>query len=123
VQCGTRFLASQEAIITDEYKAAIVGAKSSDIVWTNKMAGTNSSVINTPQVSEGGLRVGFPFNKMLLHPWTKSLTRMYLLKGAMEKYDQAAFDPAIQYWQAGKGVDGIDSVLSCDDIIKQFTYN
>jgi len=122
VQCGTRFLCTKEAEVTDAYKNAIVNSTSDDIVWTNKMAGTNSSVINTPQVSEGGLRVGFPFSAMLKHPWTKSIARMWLLKGAMEKYDQAAFDPNVQYWQAGKGVDGIDSVLSCEDVIKSYEW-
>ena len=57
-QLGTRFLASHECQVTDSYKQAIVKATSADIVWTNKLAGTNSSVIRTPQVEEGGLRVG-----------------------------------------------------------------
>ena len=99
-----------------------MGADADDVVLTNKLAGTFSSVIRTPQVEEGGLRVGFPFNHMLKHPWTKSLARMYLLKGAIEKYDQAAFDPDVQYWQAGKGVDGIEGVLSCQEVIDQFGW-
>eukprot|EP00520_Triparma_pacifica_P018713 CAMPEP_0118631686 /NCGR_PEP_ID=MMETSP0785-20121206/36_1 /TAXON_ID=91992 /ORGANISM="Bolidomonas pacifica, Strain CCMP 1866" /LENGTH=322 /DNA_ID=CAMNT_0006522391 /DNA_START=138 /DNA_END=1103 /DNA_ORIENTATION=- len=116
-QLGTRFLATSEAKVTDAYKNAIVGAKAEDIVWTNKMAGTNSSVINTPMVSEGGLRTNAFVSWLLRTPATKALTRLYLLKGALEKYDQAAFDPDVQYWQAGKGVDGINSILSCKDVI------
>ena len=48
------------------------------------------------------------------------MTRLYLLTGAIKKYDQAAFDPNCQYWQAGKGVDGITSVESVRDILKMF---
>ena len=36
-QVGTRFLATHECQVTASYKAAIVGASSSDIVWTNKV--------------------------------------------------------------------------------------
>ena len=38
----------------------------------------------------------------------------------MDKYDQAAFDPSIQYWQAGKGVDSIQKIQSCKDIMAEF---
>ena len=48
-QLGTRFIATHECKVTDSYKRAIVSAASTDIVWTNKLAGTNSSVIRTPQ--------------------------------------------------------------------------
>jgi nitronate monooxygenase len=94
-QLGTRFLATHEANVTDAYKQAIVKASSSDIVWTNKLAGTNSSVINTPMVSEGGLRTNALVSFLLRTPATKALTRLYLLQGALEKYDQAAFDPEV----------------------------
>ena len=47
---GTRFLATPECKITDAYKDGIVGASEEDIVWTNKLAGVNSSVIRTPTV-------------------------------------------------------------------------
>ena len=120
VQCGTRFLATEEAKITDAYKNAIVQAKRDDIVWTNKMAGTNSSVIYTDMVAEGGLRTNSFVSYLLRNSMTKSLTRLWLLKGALEKYDQAAFDPNVQYWQAGKGVDGIDAVLKCEEVLKKF---
>mmetsp|Transcript_11934 Transcript_11934/g.24224 ORF Transcript_11934/g.24224 Transcript_11934/m.24224 type:complete len:346 (+) Transcript_11934:68-1105(+) len=120
VQCGTRFLASEEAKVTDAYKNAIVSSSSDDIVWTNKMAGTNSSVIRTPMVEEGGLRTNAFLSFLLRQPMTKAMTRLWLLKGAMDKYDQAAFDPEIQYWQAGKGVDCIHAIQSCREIMEEF---
>ena len=50
-QLGTRFLATHEAKITQSYKNAIVAATPDDIVWTNKLAGTNSSVIAVPTIT------------------------------------------------------------------------
>lgn len=99
---------------------AIVNASSKDIVWTNKLAGTNSSVINTETVSEGGLRTNSFVSFMLKQRMTKSLTRLFLLNAALDKYAQAAFDPAVQYWQAGKGVEGIDEILTCEEVIRRF---
>ena len=56
VQLGTRFLATTECKITDSYKQAIVDSSEDDIVWTNKIAGNNSSVIKTADIMKGGLQ-------------------------------------------------------------------
>lgn len=119
-QVGTRFLATHECNVTASYKRAICGATSDDIVWTNKLAGTNSSVIRTAQVEEGGLRVG-PLTAFLLsNSYTKLLTRTWMLTRAIEKYRQAAFDEECELWQAGKGVDRIHEVLSCKQVVDGF---
>ena len=56
VQMGTRFLATHECKVTQSYKQAIIESSEEDIVWTNKIAGNNSSVIKTKDVMQGGLR-------------------------------------------------------------------
>jgi len=119
-QLGTRFLATPEAQVTASYKQAIVDATPDDIVWTNKLAGTNSSVIRTAQVEEGGLRVG-PFTSWLLrNRYTKLLTRTLMLTRAMETYKKAAFQEEYQVWQAGRGVGSIHAVESCADVLAKF---
>ena len=120
VQLGTRFLATPEARVPEEYKQAIVAARAADIVWTNKLAGTNSSVIRTAQVEEGGLRVHPIVGWLLRNSYTKNLTRMLMLTRAMETYKKAAYDGRCEIWQAGKGVEHISAVESCDDILKRF---
>ena len=120
VQLGTRFLASPEAKVTDSYKNAIVKAVASDIVWTNKLAGTNSSVIRTPQVESGGLRVNPLVGWLLTNSYTKTITRMLMLTRAIETYKKAAFDDKYEIWQAGKGVEKIHSIEPCADIIRRF---
>jgi len=109
----------EQCIITNAYKQAIVDANEEDIVWTNKMAGTNSSVILTDQVSEGGLRTNAFVSWLLQSPF-KGMTRLYLLNNALKKYDQAAFDENCQYWQAGKGVNEIKSIQSVAEVMKNF---
>ena len=85
-----------------------------------KLAGTNSSVIRTPQVEEGGLRVGPLTAWLLANRYTKLLTRTYMLTSAIEKYRKAAFEEDCELWQAGKGVDAIQEVLTCKEVLDQF---
>ena len=38
----------------------------------------------------------------------------------METYKKAAFDDQVEIWQAGKGVDRIESIESCADVLEGF---
>ena len=51
-----------------------------------------------------------------------SLTTIFehRLKKAMETYKKAAFDDQVEIWQAGKGVDRIESIESCADVVEGF---
>lgn len=120
VQIGTRFLATHECMITDSYKQAIVKANEEDIVWTNKIAGNNSSVISTPDILKGGLRTGPVISFMLKKKRLKKYARMYLMSQGLKKYNKAAFDDNVQFWQAGKGVGNIKSIESVKDVIAPF---
>ena len=120
VQMGTRFIATHECKVTNSYKQGIVNAKAEDIVWTNKLAGTESSVIRTPMVEKGGLRVNSFISFLLRQPMTKSYARMFLLSKAVSSYKRATFDETHQIWQAGKGVADINQVESVEDILSRF---
>lgn len=120
VQMGTRFLATHECKVTDSYKQAIVDAEEGDIVWTNKIAGNNSSMIKTEDVMKGGLRTGPVISYMLKNRKLKKYARMYLMYRGLKNYSKTAFDDKVQYWQAGKGVGNIKSVLSAADVVKEF---
>jgi nitronate monooxygenase len=119
-QIGTRFLATTECQITDAYKHAIVASRESDIVWTNKLAGVNSSVIRTDDVEAGGLRAGPVLSRLLKHPKTKNAARMMLLMRAVHRYKKTTSDAGYQYWQAGKGVGEIKSVEPVADVMNTF---
>ena len=120
VQMGTRFLATHECKITDAYKQAIVDSHEEDIVWTNKIAGNNSSMIKTDDIMRGGLRTGPIINYMLRRPKLKKYARMYLMSRGLKNYSKTTFDDSVQYWQAGKGVGNITSVKSVAEVVQEF---
>ena len=66
------------------------------------------------------MRTGPVTSWLLRNPWTKLLTRTYLLTNAIQQYKKAAFDPNYELWQAGKGVDAIDAVESCAEVLSRF---
>ena len=121
VQLGTRFLATTECKITDSYKQAIVDSSEEDIVWTNKIAGNNSSVIKTADIMRGGLRTGPIINYMLRKRRLKKYARMWLMSKGLRNYSKTAFDDNVQFWQAGKGLGNINSVTSVAEVIKEFS--
>lgn len=120
VQVGTRFLATHECKVTNSYKQAIVDSTEEDIVWTNKIAGNNSSVIKTPDIMRGGLRTGPIINYMLRKPKLKKYARMYLMSKGIKNYSKTAFDDSVQFWQAGKGIGQIDSIKSVREVVADF---
>ena len=120
VQLGTRFLATTECKITDSYKQAIVESSEEDIVWTNKIAGNNSSVIKTADIMRGGLRTGPIINYMLRKRRLKKYARMWLMSKGLRNYSKTAFDDNVQFWQAGKGLGNINSVTTVAEVIKEF---
>ncbi len=121
VQMGTRFLATHECKVTQSYKQAIIDSSEEDIVWTNKIAGNNSSVIKTKDVMQGGLRTGPIINFMLRQSKLKRYARMYLMSRGLKNYNKTAFDDSVQFWQAGKGVGNVQSVKYVADIIEEFS--
>ena len=120
VQLGTRFLATHECMITDSYKQAIVDSSEDDIVWTNKIAGNNSSVIKTDDIMKGGLRTGPVINYMLRKPSLKKYARMWLMSKGIRNYSKTAFSDDVKFWQAGKGLGNIKSVESVADVLQEF---
>lgn len=121
VQMGTRFLATTECKVQDDYKQAIVKSTEKDIVWTNKLAGTNSSVIRTKEIEKGGLMVNPLFGFLLKNPNTKKLMRTLLLLRSIQTHKKVVLEKGYgQIWQAGKSVEGIHEVLSAGEIVRKF---
>jgi nitronate monooxygenase len=121
VQLGTRFIASKECTAHEDYKKAIINAKSIDIVATDKISGVPVSIIKTPYIESIGTSAG-PFARwMLKHPNFKHYARMfYTLKSIVQlKKSNQHGSGYKDYFQAGKSVDTIDQILSVDAIIKE----
>ena len=122
VQLGTRFIATKECRAHNDYKQAIVNAEAKDIVLTEKISGVPVAVINTPYVKRMGTRAGWAARKLLRHPKGKHYMRMFYSLKSMWQLRRASLEGAgySDYFQAGKSVDGIESVESAADVVRQF---
>lgn len=122
VQMGTRFIATRECRAHDDYKNAILKAKESDIVLTEKISGVPVSVINTPYVQKLGTKAGFLSKRLLRHPKYKHYVRMFYSLKSIWQLKRASLK-GINYkdfFQAGKSVEGVAEIESAGDIVTRF---
>jgi nitronate monooxygenase len=123
VQMGTRFIATREAAAHDDYKQAILAAESKDIVLTEKLTGVPVSVINTPSVQKMGIHAGPVAKFFLRHPRLKHWARLWYTVQSLYKLKKASTRGLSyrDFFQAGKSVDGIDTIESAREIVERFT--
>ncbi len=122
VQMGTRFIATTECNAPEPYKQAIVNAKESDIVLSDRVSGTPVSLIHTPYIDRMGLKSNWLEKWMLSGKKRKYLMRTLYMLQSLWKLKKAVLDKSgsQEYWQAGKSVAGIDSIEPVSDIIEPF---
>lgn len=122
VQMGTRFIATTECNAHADYKQAIVAAKESDIVLTEKLTGVPVSVISTPYIKSIGTKAGPVARWMLNGRKTKHWMRtIYTLQSVWKlKKANLAGSGYKDYWQAGKSADTISDVQSVAELLQRF---
>jgi nitronate monooxygenase len=118
VQIGTRFIASKEAKVTENYKDAILRAEPEDIVLTMKISGTPAAVIKTPYIERQGLELN-PIESLLLrYPQTKKYMKLARTWLGQKALSHAVAAPTWkEVWSAGQGVGLIDEVLPAAEIV------
>ena len=122
VQMGTRFITTHECTAHDDYKNAILKARAADITMTTKLSGVPCAVINTPYVQKTGTEAG-PIGRWLLqHPKTKRWMRTFYSLRSIRQLRRASFEGGgyMDYWSAGKSVEGIDDIQSVAQIMDSF---
>jgi len=115
---GTRFIASTEATVSKEYKQAIVDSEMSDIVMTDRISGTPSTIINTPFAKKIGYRQNW-FERLLSNnARTKKYFKMWIQLSGMKKLE-ASIHPGTYntLWIAGQSVELIHEIIPCGEII------
>ncbi len=120
VSVGTRFIASSEATVSSEYKQAITGAGMEDIVMTDRISGTPSTIINTPYVQKIGLHQNW-FERLLSNnSTTKKWFKMLVQIRGMKKLE-ASIHPGNYktLWIAGQSSELIEDILPCAEIIER----
>jgi nitronate monooxygenase len=122
VQLGTRFIATTECKAHPDYKAAIVRARASDIVLTEKISGVPVAVINTEYIAKVGTKAGPIARRMLRHPKLKHYARMLYSLQSLWQLKRASLQGMSyrDYFQAGQSVEGIHSVIPAGDVVASF---
>ena len=122
VQMGTRFIATPECRVHDDYKQAILRAKAVDVVLTERISGVPCAVIKTPSVERLGSRAG-PLARLLLRGRrTKHWMRAFYSLRSIWQLKRSSLR-GISYkdfFQAGKSVEGVDAVEPAGAIVHRF---
>jgi nitronate monooxygenase len=122
VQLGTRFIATTECAAHADYKRAIVAAKASDIVLTDKISGVPVAVINTPYIQRVGTSAGTLAKLLLRRPRLKRAVRLYysLMSAWQLKRSTLRGLGYRDYFMAGQSVEGVLGVEPAGDIVRRF---
>ena len=120
VQMGTRFIATTECRTAEAYKAAIVNAGEDDVVLSERITGVPVAVLNTPYIQRMGLQAGRFARWMLRGRKRKHWMRTFYALKSLWQLKRSSMDEKADYWQAGKSVSGIHSVLPAGEIVRQF---
>jgi len=121
VSVGTRFIASTEADVNDNYKNAIVSSGMEDIVMTTKLSGTPCSVVNNDAAKKMGYTQNWFEKWMSTNPQTKKWFKMLVQIRGMKKLEQSVLpNNYLSLWTAGKSSELIHDILPCEEIISRF---
>ncbi|SHM96344.1 nitronate monooxygenase family protein [Chitinophaga sp. CF418] len=117
---GTRFIASEEASVSDEYKNAILDYGMEDIVLTERLSGTPCNVINTPTAKKIGYKQNWLEKQLNKNARTRKYFKMLVQLRGMKKLE-AAVRPGNyqQLWSAGQSVEMVEDISSIHDIVNR----
>lgn len=116
--CGTRFIASTEAGVSQEYKQAILDAKMSDIVLTTRISGTPCTIINTEFAKKIGTQQNWFERWMSNNPRTKKYFKMIIQRRGFNWLEDAVKPGNYNnLWCAGQTVEMINDIKPIKQII------
>jgi len=117
---GTRFIASKEAAVSDEYKRAIVEYGMKDIFLTERLSGTPCSVIGTPYARKLGEKQGRMEKWLSTNKTTKRYFKMLVQLRGWKKLEQAIKPGSYAtLWSAGQSAELIHDILPCEELIER----
>lgn len=117
---GTRFINSKECKVNEPYKQAIIKAGMDDIVMTTKLSGSPCTIIDTPEAKSMGYTQSWFEKFMSNNPRTKKWFKMLVQARGMKMLENSVLpNNYSKLWCAGKSVELITDILSCEEIILQ----
>lgn len=118
VSVGTRFIASKEAQVGQDYKNAVIKASPEDILMTTRLSGTPAAVIRTPYTEKMGLELPWAIEVLKKNPLTKKYIVPLIHYLGMKSLEGAVNQPTWKtVWSAGQSVGLIHSEMPCAEII------
>lgn len=115
---GTRFIASNEAQVSQEYKDAIVQSGMDDIVMTTRISGTPCSIINTPYAQKIGYQQTWFERTLNENKTVKKYFKMLTQIRGMKKLEDSVKPGNYKtLWCAGKSVEMIHKIQTCEQIV------
>lgn len=119
VSIGTRFIASSEAQVQDDYKKAIVQSSPEDIVLTTRVSGTPATVIRTPYLDKIGYDLPWYLRVVKNQKHFKKYIVPLIHWMGMKNLESAATQVTWkQVWCAGQSVGLIHDIQPCAQIIE-----
>lgn len=120
VSVGTRFIASTEASVSDEYKQAIVDYGMEDVVLTERLSGTPCNIINTPAAKKIGYKQSSLEKWLSRNPRTRKYFKMLVQLKGMQKLEKAVKPGNYQQlWSAGQSIALVDDIISVEAIVNR----
>ncbi len=120
VSIGTRFIASTEAGVSEEYKQAIISHGMEDIVLTERLSGTPCNIINTPAAQKLGYKQTAWEKWLSRNPRTRKYFKMMVQMKGMKKLQQAVKPNHYnQLWSAGQSVEMVNDITSVENIVQR----
>ncbi|MBK9524659.1 MAG: nitronate monooxygenase [Bacteroidetes bacterium] len=119
--CGTRFIATPEAGVSQEYKNAIIDAGMEDIVMTDRISGTPCTIINTEFAKKIGTKQNWFERWMSNNPRTKKYFKMLIQRRGFNWLEDAV-KPGNYHslWCAGQSVELIHEIKPVKEIVDEF---
>ena len=115
---GTRFITSKECMVNDAYKQAILNAGMDDIVMTTKLSGTPCTIIDTAEARKMGYTQSWFEKFMSNNKQTRKWFKMLIQIRGMKRLEESVLPNNYKrLWCAGKSVELIEDILSCEEII------
>jgi len=119
---GTRFIASTEASVSNDYKNGIVNSEMDDIVLTEKISGTPCTIINTPYAKKIGYTQNWLEKLLSRNKRTKKYFKMFVQLKGMKILGKSTLAGSYEtLWCAGKSVSLIHDVKPISKIVEQLS--
>ena len=118
VSIGTPFIATHEADISNDYKQAIVDYGAKDIVVTDRISGSQCTIINTPYVQNMTLKANRIERFLFKNKWLKKYFKAFRWLKGTQMFRKSALEATYKsVWCAGPSLEGVHSIRHVSQVV------